>query len=132
MPLSRRRLLQLAGAAALLPAAPHVALGAGRYPTRPVRIDRRPGGRQRVRHRRAPDRRNGCRSSSASNSSSRTGPAPAATSRPRPSSHAPPDGYTLLLVNAQNTHQRRALRKAQLRFRSATSRRSAASIACRW
>ena len=42
---------------------------------------------------------NGCRSGSASNSSSRTGPALAAISRQRLVVRAPADGYTALIVN---------------------------------
>ena len=81
MKLPRRRFLHLAAGAAAFPAVSRIA-SAQAYPARPVRIV-------------VPDRRrrrndilarlmgNGCRSGSASNSSSRTGPAPAPTLRPR-------------------------------------------------
>ena len=100
---SRRRFLKLASAAAAI--ARRAAYRSRRkapFPTRPVHYHRRPGGRQLVRHHRAPDR-------------------PISVGKARPAIHhrdparrrrqhrdrsvdaRHADGYTLLLVNAQNT-----------------------------
>ena len=59
---------------------------------------------------------NGCRSGSASHSSSRTGRAPAAISPPRRSCVRPPDGYTLVMTALSERDQRDALRQAQFQF----------------
>ena len=59
-----------------------------------------------------------CPSGSASQSSSRTGRAPAPMSPPRRSCARPPDGYTLLeFLMHPSRDQRDALRKAQFQFR---------------
>ena len=82
MKLPRRNFLHLAAGAAALPAVSRFAW-AQAYPTRPVRIIVGFRRRRRARHRRAPDRANGCRSGSASNSSSKTGRVAAAISAPK-------------------------------------------------
>ena len=82
MKLPRRQFLHLAAGAAALPAVSRIAR-AQAYPSRPVRLIVAICRRRRARHSRAPDRVNGCRSGSASHSSSRTGRAPAAISAPK-------------------------------------------------
>ena len=87
MPISRRRLIKLAGAAARLPAAPQVttvqvAKAQGDYPARPVKliVGQAAGSATDIIAR---PWRNGCRSGSASSSSWRPGRARAAISRRR-------------------------------------------------
>lgn len=102
MTFARRRFLQLASAAALLPAAPHVARAQGAYPNRPVRIIV------------------GQAAGSSSDITARligqwlsdrlgqqfvieTKPGATGNIATEFVSRAPSDGYTLLLLNAQNT-----------------------------
>ena len=113
MTLPRRTFLHLAAGAAALPLRRHRAQS---YPSRPVRIIVGFARRRRLRHRRAPDRRNGSRSGWASNSWSRTGPAPAATSRPRRWCARAPDGYTLLLVGPPNAINATLYQKLNFNF----------------
>ena len=60
--------------------------------------------------------RNGCRSGSASRSSSKTGRAPAATSAPRRSCARPPTATRCCWSHAGERDQRDALRQSQLQF----------------
>ena len=102
MTVARRRFLQMASAAALLPAAPHVARAQGGYPNRPVRLIV------------------GQAAGSSSDITARligqwlseklgqqfvveTRPGAAGNIATEFVSRAPGDGYTLLLLNAQNT-----------------------------
>jgi tripartite-type tricarboxylate transporter receptor subunit TctC len=99
---SRRRFLKLASAAALLPAAPHIARAQGAYPTRPVHMIV------------------GQAAGSSSDITARligqflseklgqqfiieTRPGAAGNIATEAATRATADGYTLLLVNAQNT-----------------------------
>src|SRR5437588_10595657 len=100
--IQRRRFLKLAGAAVLLPAAPYVARAQAGYPNRPVRVIV------------------GQAAGSSSDITARLigqwlseklGQQFVVEARPGAAgniatefvTHAPPDGYTVLLVNAQNT-----------------------------
>ena len=102
MPISRRHILKLTGAAALLPAAPYVAKAQGAYPAHPVKFIV------------------GQAAGSSSDITARligqflseklgqqfvveTRPGAAGNIATEFVTHAAPDGYTLLLVNAQNT-----------------------------
>ena len=100
MTLPRRQFLQLAAGAAALPALSRTAW-AQAYPARPVHlIVTFPAGSAPDIIARLPG--NGCRSGSASNSSSRTGRASAAISPPNTSCEPRPDGYTLLMPVSTN------------------------------
>ena len=102
MKLPRRKFLRLAaGAAALAPASRMARAQA--YPSRPVHVivGQAAGSSSDITARLIGQWVS--RAASASSSSSRCGPAPPAISRPRRSCARAPDGYTLLLVNAQNT-----------------------------
>ena len=101
MPISRRRLLKAAGAAALLPAAPHVAQ-AQAYPARPVKfiVGQAAGSSSDITARLI-----------GQFMSEKLGQQFVVEARPGAAgniatefvTHADPDGYTLILVNAQNT-----------------------------
>ena len=101
MPISRRRLLKFAGAAALLPAAPHVAK-AQAYPARPVKfiVGQAAGSSSDITARLI-----------GQFMSEKLGQQFVVEARPGAAgniatefvTHADPDGYTLILVNAQNT-----------------------------
>src|SRR4051812_20697695 len=99
---ARRRFIKLAGAAALLPAAPHVVAAQGNYPNRPVKFIV------------------GQAAGSASDITARligqwfsdhlgqqfvveTRPGAAGNIATESVTRAPADGYTILLVNSQNT-----------------------------
>ena len=107
MPISRRRLIKLAGAAALLPAAPqvamvHVAKAQGGSPARPVKfiVGQAAGSSSDITARLV-----------GQFLSEKLGQQFVVETRPGAAgniatefvTHQPPDGYTLLLVNAQNT-----------------------------
>jgi tripartite-type tricarboxylate transporter receptor subunit TctC len=102
MTISRRRLLKLASAAALLPAAPHVARAQGGYPTRSVKwiVGQAAGSSSDITARLIGQWL-----------SEKLGQQFVIDVRPGAAgniatefvSHAPADGYTLLLINAQNT-----------------------------
>ena len=127
MKLPRRKFLHLAAGAAALPAVSRVAW-AQAYPTRPVRIivGFAAGGATDILARLIGQWL-----------SERLGQPFVIENRPGAGSNigteavvrAPPDGYTLLLVSFAERDQRDALRQAQFRFSSATSRRSRASSA---
>lgn len=99
---TRRRFLKLAGAAALLPAAPHVAKAQGGYPNHPVRfiVGQAAGSSSDITARLV-----------GQFLSEKLGQQFVVETRPGAAgniatefvTHAPADGYTLLLVNAQNT-----------------------------
>jgi tripartite-type tricarboxylate transporter receptor subunit TctC len=99
---TRRRFLQLAGAAALIPAAPYAAKAQGAYPTRPVRfiVGQAAGSSSDITARLV-----------GQFLSEKLGQQFVVETRPGAAgniatefvTHQPGDGYTLMLVNAQNT-----------------------------
>src|SRR5258705_4574811 len=102
MNIARRKFLQIASSAALLPAAPYVARAQSGYPNRPVRIivGQAAGSSSDIAARLIgqwlTERLNG-------RFIVETRPGAAGNIATDFVAHAPGDGYTLLLINAQNT-----------------------------
>ena len=130
MTLARRRFLQTAGAAVAAPALPRGAVALD-YPVKPVRwiVGYAPGGTTDILARLM-----------GAWLSERLGQQFIIENRPGAGTNigteavvnAAPDGYTLLMVELVERHQRDALRKAQFQFHPRYLRRSPASPACRW
>ena len=120
MKLPRRNFLRLDSGHAALPAFTRLA-SAQAYPSRAGAHDRRLFGRQRARHRRASDRGNALSDLLGQPSWSRTGPAPAATSAPKPSSRAPARLHAADDGRLTERDQRDALRTSSASISSATS-----------
>src|SRR5258708_39306035 len=102
MPISRRSLLKLAGAVAVVPAAPYVVRAQAGYPTRPVKwiVGQAAGSSSDITARLI-----GQWLSEKLGQQFVVEVRPGATGNIATEfvAHAPPDGYTLLLLNAQNT-----------------------------
>src|SRR4051794_10620388 len=127
---TRRRFLKLAGAAVFVPAAPYIARAQGGYPNRPVHwiVGQAAGSSSDITARLI-----GQWLSEKLGQQFVVEVRPGATGNIATEfvARAAPDGYTLLLMNAQNTIRPRST-KSSGSTSPATSRQSPASTACPW